>query len=53
MGLPVTSGDPSGSETLDMTGSFGSLFASGAVEKVGGMVRMIPPGVHREPTPGS
>ena len=43
MGLPVTSGGSSRSETLDGTGSRGSLFASGAVEKVGGMVRMIPP----------
>ena len=42
MGLPVTSGDPSGGETLDRTVSQGSLFASGAIEKVG-MVRRIPP----------
>ena len=42
MGLPVTSGDPFGDETLDRTVSRGSLFALGAVEKVG-MVRIIPP----------
>jgi len=42
MGLPVTSGGPSGSETLVRTGSRRSLFASGAVKKVGGMVFMTP-----------
>ena len=52
MGLPVTSGNPSGGETLDRTVSRGSLFASGAVENVG-MVGMPPARVHPEPTSGS
>ena len=43
MGLPVTSGDPFGDETLDRTVSRGSLFTSEAVEEVGLVCMILPP----------